>query len=332
MAAFISTFTTGFGGVLRERLPELLPGVRIREVYDGLVYYEYDGDYRELREILFFNNTFSVLRAFGKGQLTFPQMVSAAAGKKHRFLLDTGTYRVRFSDKNQFAKVEKQLALKAEKAVSSNSHLKLDRLSPQCEVWYLIRKEGVGFYCQLLHKRETTEKNLNQGELRPEFAYLMCSSVPITPDDTVYDPCCGYGALIKQVSRAFPCRELLASDLDPAKVEALRQGWKGPKARLFCADATALSQVPSGSIDVLLTDPPWGYYEEIEDIGAFYSALLSEFRRILAEGGRAAILSARKEEFRQAAEAAGLPIREEIHTLVNGKKACVFLLQPLQPF
>ena len=48
--------------------------------------------------------------------------------------------------------------------------------------------------------------------------------------------------------------------------------------------------------------------------------------RVLTDNGRLVILSARKEELELAAAATGFKIKNSLHTLVNGKKAGVYLI------
>jgi tRNA G10 N-methylase Trm11 len=76
----------------------------------------------------------------------------------------------------------------------------------------------------------------------------------------------------------------------------------------------------------VITDPPWGFYEDIGDINVFYSKMFKSFDRILNGQGRMVILSARKEELEQSAAAAGFKIKKSLHTLVNGKKAGLYYL------
>ena len=58
MAEFISTFATGFQNIIKKNLPELIKGVKILNIYDGLIHYQYNGNSRDLEKILYFNNTF----------------------------------------------------------------------------------------------------------------------------------------------------------------------------------------------------------------------------------------------------------------------------------
>ena len=327
MAEFISSFTTGYDKVIERILPKVVPNCRILKMYDGLVHYQYAGDVKRLYKVEFFNNTFNVLKSFRKG-MTFGQMIAAVGNRKHHYMIYQGTYRVRFTQGNQFAKVDRQLSIKAENIVKSNSQLKLDRVNPETEMWYILRNDGVGFYGQLLHKREATEKNLHKGELRPEFAYLMCSCVEIRQEDVVCDPFCGYGAIPRQMLKHFKFQKLLVSDIEKEKTESLKKSPMGRNNRvsITCADALNLKHVGDYSVDVIVTDPPWGYYEELEDIFGFYMDMLAEFRRVLSYNGSAVILSARKEEMEKAAAESGAVMDEVVHTLVNGKKAAVYVM------
>ena len=315
MAEYISSFITGFGEIVAQALPSLLPGAKILHIYDGLIHYAYPGNPKNINGVPFFNNNYCALRFFQGKRLSFPHMVKEIEAYKPRYPVQSGTFRVRFSKGNQFAGVDRQISLRAENAVIKSSRLALDRLNPATELWYVIRDEGFGFYGQLLQKRASTEKNLHSGELRPEFAYLMCLCGQPTKQSVVFDPFAGYGSIPAQLAKHFPFERLIANDIDPGKSQPMRE------------DALHLTSIADASIDLIITDPPWGYYEQIDDIALFYEAMLMELRRILKPGGRAVVLSARKEEFVRAAKRAGaFAIERTIHTLVNGKKAGVYVL------
>ena len=336
MAEFISSFITGFQDVVAADLPVRLKGVKILGVYDGLIHYSYAGDSRELEKIIYFNNTFFVLKMMkGKG-VTFPAMVGAVASEKKYYMISKGTFRVRFSQENQFAKVDKSLVRKAEEAVLANSKLKIDRVSPSTEIWYSVRREGFGFCGQLISKREFTEKNLNKGELRPEIAYLICCFAELsgTGMEVVYDPFCGYGSIPIQMAKKFRFARLLASDIDADKIAmvgAKKQLNGKENIEVFEQDALAFGsrgekndRIAEKSVDVVITDPPWGFYEDIGDINDFYKMMFESFRHILKDNGKLVILSARKEELEAAAAVAGFHIQKSLHTLVNGKKASLY--------
>lgn len=332
MAEFVSSFITGFQSVVEADLAVRMPGIKIINLYDGLVHYRFDGDSRELEKILYFNNTFFVLKTMkGKG-LNFPSLAgSVCSSPKNYFLVNKGSFRIRFQNENQFAKVDKNLTRRAEEYVLKNSKLQLDRLSPTNEIWFSIRREGFAFCGELISKREFTEKNLNKGELRPEIAYLICCFAQVQPSDTILEPFCGYGSIPVQLAKKFRFQKLYVSDIDKERAEqtaSRKQLAAAPEGLIKCsaADVFTLSHISDKSISLVITDPPWGYYEDIGDIKDFYIRMFKSFERILSDKGRLVILSARKEELEAAAAATGFKIKNGLHTLVNGKKAGLYLL------
>ena len=327
MAEFISSFITGFQHVVEKNLPQILAGVKILHVFDGLIHYQYAGDSHNLDKIIYFNNTFFVLKTMkGKG-LNFPSLVGAVSSEKKYYLINKGTFRVRFQNENQFVKVDKNISKKAEETVLHNSKLHLDRLSPTTEIWYSIRREGFAFCGQLISKREFTEKNLNKGELRPEIAYLICCYADLNQDDVVAEPFCGYGSIPVQLIKKFRFQKLFASDIDKDKISINMQKKQlkdNPQIELSVNDAFVLPQIIDRSVDVVITDPPWGYFEQIDDIGEFYKKMFTSFKRILKENGRMIILSPRNDEIEKAALEMNVQILSSLHTLVNGKKASLY--------
>lgn len=332
MAEFISSFITGFQSVVESDLAARFPKIKILNLFDGLIHYRFDGDSRELEKIIYFNNTFFVLKTMkGKG-LNFPSLIGAVTSSKNYFLVNKGSFRVRFQNENQFAKVDKNLTRRAEDYILSNSKLKLDRLSPTNEIWFSIRREGFAFCGELISKREFTEKNLNKGELRPEIAYFICCYADIKSEDTILEPFCGYGSIPTQLAKKFRFKKLYISDIDTERVnltKSRKQISNAPEGLIDCqvADAMSLNNIEDKSISLVITDPPWGYYEDIDDINDFYNRMFRSFDRVLKTDGRMVILSARKEELEQTAAANGFKIKNSLHTLVNGKKAGLYLIE-----
>lgn len=329
MAEFISTFLTGFQDVVAEDIKEKLKNCKILNVYDGLIHYKYDGNSRDLEKITYFNNTFFVLKTMkGKG-LNFASLIGAVSSENKYYLINKGTFRVRFVMENQFAKLDKNLVRKAEECVLRNSKLALDRLSPSTEIWYSIRRENFAFCGQLITKREFTEKNLHKGELRPELAYLICSYAKIKSDDVVLEPFCGYGSIPVQLSKHFQFKKMYINDIDEEKIALLKENkhLKKENIEISVKDSLKSKNFPENEISLVISDPPWGFYEDIGDISTFYETFLTSIKATLLENARIILLSARGEELKLVAEKQNIKIQEGPHTLVNGKKACVFTLQ-----
>lgn len=330
MAEFVSSFITGFKEVVQQDLKENYKGIKIISIFDGLVHYKFDGDSHILSKILYFNNTFFVLKTCSGKGANFPSLVNSVCTGKNYFLVNKGSFRIRFINENQFAKVDKNLTRRAEDYVLRNSKLKLDRLSPSTEIWFCLRREGFGFCGQLISHREFTEKNLNKGELRPEIAYLMCcfsgirEMIKTAQNEPFFaaDPFCGYGAIPLQLKKHFSKVTVFASDIDKEKIELL----KGRELEAIQNDAFVLDYIQDKSLDAIITDPPWGLWENIPDIQNFYEKMFESFKRILKENGSMTILSARTQELENAAKNKSVHIEKSLHTLVNGKKASLYLL------
>ncbi len=332
MTEYISSFPPGFERLVRKELPARLPGVRIQSVYSGLVRYAWKGKQQAAFNVPYFGNTFQVLRVFSGKDLDFRRMVDSVVHSRGGALCVSGgkTFRIRFSRENAFCKVDASVQQTAERAVLSRSRMQLDRVHPGTELWYLLRSEGIGFYAQLLQKRKATEKQLHPGQLRPELAALLCAAAEVRPIDTVCDPFAGYGSIPMQLLEQHRFHRLYVFDIDEEKIALLRKNLHPGRKDVTIApcDALRLDRLDDSSVDAYITDPPWGYYEQIDDIAAFYAGMLAAFAQKAASGARIVLLSARKEELTSALHAQNaFSLSDRYDILVNGKKAAVFVLR-----
>lgn len=326
MAEYISTFTTGFSDVIPEALAKLLPGVKVLKVYDGLVNYKYEGKEENIKRVLIFNNSFLVIKKFQGRNCEVNSMVKSIISLKS-FPVLRKPFRIRYSVNNQFIGMNKTYTRQIEEKVCRLANTRVDRVSPQIEYWFIKRSENIGFFCRLLNKRKFTEKNLNKGELRPEFAYLMCMFGKLNKSSIVMDAFAGYGAIPKQIKKNFRFSKLYVSDLNPECVIRLNVYFENSKnIDVGLRDALNMKDIESNTIDVIITDPPWGYYEQIDDIEQFYVDMLLEFNRVLKTSGKLIILSARKNEFETAVSKQKFRVEKRYDTLVNGKKASVYVV------
>ena len=124
-------------------------------------------------------------------------------------------------------------------------------------------------------------------------------------------------------AKRFPCKKIYVSDIDEDKVKRFAFG---PQVEICKADVFELSYIQDNSIDSIITDPPWGLWENIPDIEDFYNRMFVSFKRVLKPNGKMTILTARTVEFENAVKNAGLTIQDSLHTLVNGKKATLYCL------
>jgi len=158
---------------------------------------------------------------------------------------------------------------------------------------------------------------------------LVLASEP-RPEDTFLDPFAGSGSFV--VARlSLPAREVVYSDLDLADHRELLPGeaLRDRRLRLLDEDAMDLPSVPDGSVDAVVTDPPWGEHEELPVPYEEFARTtgLSLARVLNPAKGRYVLLCARRgaPAFEAALTEAGLAVRQTHEILVNGHPATVFV-------
>jgi 23S rRNA G2445 N2-methylase RlmL len=138
------------------------------------------------------------------------------------------------------------------------------------------------------HRRPYREAS-RSASLRPPVARCLGLLAGLAPGATLLDPFCGAGTIPIEAALAEPGVAASGSDLASEVVELARANAAaaGVEASFEVADAAALGR-PAGSVDRLVTNPPWG--ESVESVGSLGSAW-REARRVLREGATAALVA-----------------------------------------
>ena len=156
-----------------------------------------------------------------------------------------------------------------------------------------------------LHDREYKKAHI-AGSLKPPVAAAMLRLVGIAPGQSLLDPCCGAGTILAEAegfgagglgAGGFGAGEFGAgvwgADIDKSAVSAARLNVDaaGIDAIIKVWDARALP-IPNHSIDRVVSNLPWGRQSPISgDLALFYRDVCAEMRRVLAPGGRIALLT-----------------------------------------
>lgn len=197
------------------------------------------------------------------------------------------------------------------------------------EYWLIGRRDYPHLLLCLRLPRPKPEK-MRKGMLAPDLSYALVRASAPEPLDTFLDPFGGSGALV-QARAGFPAKSLIYSDLRAGALRddlppALR---RDRRVRFLAEDAKLLPSVPDGSISAIVTDPPWGEFEAVEEpYDAFARNLAETFRRVLNPGvGRLVLLAARRLEdtYCSALEGRGIVLDRQLHILVNGHPASVLV-------
>lgn len=141
------------------------------------------------------------------------------------------------------------------------------------------------------------------------------------------DPFAGYGAIPKQINKNFHFKQLYVSDINPEHIKLLKILFENKhNVNVTLRNALNMQDIKDNMIDLIITDPPWGYYEKIDNIEHFYIDMFKEFCRVIKKNGKLVILSARKDEFELVLSKQKYIISEKIDTLINGKKASIYVI------
>lgn len=327
-------------------LGECLPGVDRIRVFPGMVRFLYAGPPANAASVPFFNNVFLVLQEWETSSIPFPALVRKSSGNESFAAVwsrartrAVKTFRVRFSASNKFCSVERPVMDAAERLISSATGLSPNRLEPDAEFWYLTRSEGYSCLGYRLPGRPSSTKELRPGELRPEIAQLLVALAGIPPEPAaLLDPFAGYGSIPEALARRYPSAVVHAGDIDPERQEDLRTRFgNSRRIVLHPCGVSGLTELEAGSVDAVVTDPPWGMWEGERysgerSIPALYRQMLDVFARLLKSGGRLCVLTGAKREFEEAVAASGAFAGEagkpgfRTDILVNGKKSAAYIL------
>ena len=239
------------------------------------------------------------------------------------------SFRVVTSCQNQLTGVSKAAKEALERRIAQETGMRVDRSLPDQEFWVLARREGAAYFLKRLTRHKAYDKLLHPGELHPELAYLLCWLAG--PAKAVADPFCGYGAIPASGREFFPYEQLWGFDRNEEALAYAKNKIKpGPGLILECRDAFTLGTfLGPGSLDAIVTDPPWGLYQGLDlPLEEFYGRMLEQFALALRPGGRAVVLTAGKNELEAAlAQAPALALAARYDILASGRKAAIFVME-----
>lgn len=330
---YASSFPTGFEEVVAVALNHADSQSSVELIQDGLVIFSSQLKPQEIKNLPFFNNTFIVL-ALQKFEHTdntqkiTEQLFSASYFSPLKPIvhaLGFKNFRIMVTKENQVQSMPSFQRGRLESMTASQLNLQIDRTLPDTELWFFIRRDGTCFSGLRLTKREKAQR----GELGKEITYLLNLLSQPKESDIFLDPFAGSGAIPLTRAKYWPYQQILVSDIDQQKVDEVSDRLKSfPNVKVTAANALMLSAIADNSIDAIVTDPPWGFFEPLpEEPVIYYTKMLQEFKRVLTQEGRVVLLTARKEEMNEALKQQNWPAAKMINVLVSGKKAGVFVLK-----
>jgi predicted RNA methylase len=361
MREFYATFIPGLQNLIADVIKERLSDVKIRKLLDGAVLFETATSYDKLN-FFCFNNIFAVISVMDHADNYIRPKI--ALEKHIRAEIENNaadevicnnnkkfhTFRIAVSTENIPAAIDEKIRADAESYISRFSGLKVNRSLPDTEFWFLFRSEmkqnephpspqGEGspldfsVFMKRLTLRPSWEKTLHRGELPPPLAWTLCHLARLVHSDTVLDPFCGYGSIPDAALKHFHIKKFIACDNNREAALYTRARFKKRNKEDFVfyeGDFSALpSLVTEKNIDVIVTDPPWGEYREINKT-VFYKEMFDVFHKLLKEGGKVVLLCANNDDFLNDVHAS-FRLESKTPILLSGKKAAIFQYWAVSP-
>lgn len=344
--SYFATCPAGLETEASRLLALTLPASEVTRCCGGAVWFNLPEALSPQRIPEFVTNVFFVIRSWNTSSAPFAELVKQAGKKSGLSSLPEGyapeTFRLRFSRENRFESVDKAVSRAAEGYIAAAAGGLTDRDGEGGEYWFIIRREDWSAFALRLPQPKRSEISLAQGELAPSLASLLVLRVIRDRNPRVIlDPCAGHGAIPERCLRLFPGARVISCDADAKAAAALAERFsESGRATVRQSDLRDLSWIETGSVDAVITDPPWGMWEEggyrdPEALRDLYRGLLASAARILVPGGRLGVLTGAKREFEEALASdlrfSSPDAEKRTDLLVNGKKAALYVLEASPP-
>ncbi|MGD8238721.1 MAG: THUMP domain-containing protein [Armatimonadota bacterium] len=191
-----------------------------------------------------------------------------------------------------------QIAAYAGAGVIDRYGWRVDLTGHDLEVRADVRQDtclvGLRLSDESLSRRSRVEHG--PASLKSTVAYCMIRLVGWGETDVFLDPMCGAGTILVERGAVGPARLLVGGDRDGRSLEKAATNLRdaGCDADLLRWDARRVP-LARGSVDRMVCNLPWGRRVGSHRVNVhLYPAFVRELGWLLAEGGRAALLTAEK--------------------------------------
>lgn len=239
------------------------------------------------------------------------------------------TFRVMFHVDGELIPVSPRAKRALESEITDASGQRMVGRGSGEEYWVVGRTD---FDHLMLCRRHIRPKRAAKaaGAISHELSSLLVAASKPHRDDVFLDPFAGSGSFTN-ARMSFPAKRIVYSDAD---LKRLSEGFprsvrESRDIEFLSDDALALPSFKDREVDVIITDPPWGEYDELPmPLPEFLEAMARSFDRVLNRStGRFVLLVARKaaEETQKALTGNNLAVGSIHEILVNGHPATVLV-------
>jgi 23S rRNA G2445 N2-methylase RlmL len=226
-----------------------------------------------------------------------------------------------------------------------------DEPEPELDLRVLLEDDwallGLRLGAAPLHRREYKVAS-RTGSLKAPVAYCLALLAGMAPGRALLDPACGAGTILAEATALAPDGALVGGDVDAGALDLARANLaelgiepraiepglaidprEGPAGvTLYLGDARAIP-LAAGSVDAVASNLPWGQQVAVEDdMAGLYAGVLGEVARVLAPGGRAALLTDQAAAMQAALDAhPALRLAEALPISLFGRHPSIYVLE-----
>jgi len=325
-------FTAGTGTLMLEALDSQLEQLRVRYADDSAMVLETRSPPLKVAAVPFIKNAFVLITETGRGDLDKGVMQLGRVAEKRQFPQipgAAGRFRVMVHVDGALAPISPRAKSAIEHTITTRTGARVEPRG-SCQEYWIVGRQGLKDLLLCARLPRTQKPTKAKGAISHELSAMLVAASRPTPQDVFLDPFAGSGSFAS-ARLEQPVRQVWYSDVDLGQYRRdLGPHLTGNKrVRLLAEDALTLPSIDDGSIDVIVTDPPWGEHEDLgQPYDEFAHAIGSSFARVLHPSrGRYVLLVNRRNAatMTDGLRAAGLPPDDEHEVLVNGHPATVLI-------
>lgn len=321
----------GLGALVIAALKSDFPDVKVSYQDDSSLVIETPPMDRQIVKLSYVKNSFRVVASVSRGSLIGSVQHLTKLMEKSRSLENEPrgrTFRV-------MAHVDGELV-----GLPQDTRSRLVSVIARHTAGHFNPRGGLGAEYWVIGRRESdvlmfgvrltmaSKKGVARGALASDLSTLLVKASDPQSSDVFLDPFAGSGALVAARIQT-PFTRAIYSDI---RLGELRSALPGSLLRrndisVLNENALTLSSISTGEIDSIVTDPPWGEYEDLGiPYDEFASRMVKSLDRVLdARHGRLVMLLSRRTAPAVASrlERAQIHLRESHNILLNGHPATV---------
>ncbi len=317
---FYSSFIVGFEELVKNIIEKEYKNISLIKILNGAVITK-SSSYNNLKDIPFLNNHFFIIKYSEETNINnFINSLDKLQLKKSD---NKKSFRVIISEQNNLISIDNKILSKLERKIQKETGNYVNRIKPSIEYWILKRSEGIILFMERINKHKSFDKQLKKGELREDLCYFLNYLSKPSNDDIFLDCFCGSGAIIKERIKMNKFNMIFGIDIKNEYIQELKKIYKNRNNIIFKNIDFFENKFEENFISKIVTDPPWGIYEKLDNIQLFYQDFIDVSYKILKDNGILVILTACKDEMNIINNKFSL--LEKYDILVSGKKASVYV-------